>query len=60
MLLYLNASWAGFLLESSLHYQQTLNHNSYALANLGSAYPKVSDAKTDEQSAVESKCNLWI
>ncbi|KAF5343720.1 hypothetical protein D9758_016510 [Tetrapyrgos nigripes] len=41
-ILYLNATWGGYLLESLLDYQNTSTYaNKYAAPDLGSLYPKI-------------------
>ncbi|KAF8883844.1 hypothetical protein BD779DRAFT_813306 [Infundibulicybe gibba] len=60
--LYLNASWAGFLLKSSLQ-QQTASANTYAAPNLGSLYPSAvgnTSVTTTEPLAIESSGDMII
>ncbi|KAF8885606.1 hypothetical protein BD779DRAFT_1442269 [Infundibulicybe gibba] len=61
--LYLNASWAGFLLRSSLQQQATTSN--YAMPDLGSTYPVAlgnnnSVTSTAEALAIESSGNMII
>ncbi|KAF8885607.1 hypothetical protein BD779DRAFT_664453 [Infundibulicybe gibba] len=63
--LYLNASWAGFLLRSSLQQQAaTLPASTYAMPDLGSTYPIAlgnnSITSTAEALAIESSGNMII
>ncbi|KAF8883857.1 hypothetical protein BD779DRAFT_1443590 [Infundibulicybe gibba] len=62
--LYLNASWAGFLLRPSLHQQAvTVPTSAYASPDLGSLYPSAlgnSSVASTEALAVESSGNMII
>ncbi|KAF8883854.1 hypothetical protein BD779DRAFT_1443529 [Infundibulicybe gibba] len=62
--LYLNASWAGFLLRSSLQQQAaTVPASTYAMPDLGSAYPTAlmnNLLANTEPLAIESSGNMII
>ncbi|KAF8883867.1 hypothetical protein BD779DRAFT_1472365 [Infundibulicybe gibba] len=62
--LYLNASWAGFLLRPSLQQQATtLPMSTYAMPDLGSIYPVVlgnNSATNTEALSIESSGNMII
>ncbi|KAF8871661.1 hypothetical protein BD779DRAFT_1575629 [Infundibulicybe gibba] len=61
--LYLNASWAGLLLKSSLQ-QQATPANTYAIPNLGAAYPSAlgntSVATTDSEPPMSGSGDMII
>ncbi|KAF8885611.1 hypothetical protein BD779DRAFT_664820 [Infundibulicybe gibba] len=62
--LYLNASWAGFLLRSSLQQQAaTIPASAYAIPNLGSTYPSApgnTSIASTEALAIESSGDMII
>ncbi|KAF8883859.1 hypothetical protein BD779DRAFT_1626150 [Infundibulicybe gibba] len=61
--LYLNASWAGFLLRPSLHQQAATPTSAYASPDLGSSYPSAlgnNSIASAEALAIESSGNMII
>ncbi|KAK0496795.1 hypothetical protein EDD18DRAFT_1386124 [Armillaria luteobubalina] len=56
--LYFNATWAGYLLEPLLRYQQP---SQYAAQDLGSSYPKVSgnNGQTPARAVEGEPCHLF-
>ncbi|KAF8883843.1 hypothetical protein BD779DRAFT_1674373 [Infundibulicybe gibba] len=61
--LYLNASWAGFLLRSSLQQASTVSASTYAMPNLGLPYPNApgnTSVAATEPLAIESSGDMII
>ncbi|KAF8874079.1 hypothetical protein BD779DRAFT_1630406 [Infundibulicybe gibba] len=62
--LYLNASWAGFLLRSSLQHQAAaVSTSAYAIPNLGSTYPSApgnTSIASTEALAIESSGDMIV
>ncbi|PBK93234.1 DUF1793-domain-containing protein [Armillaria gallica] len=60
--LYINATWAGYLLEPLLRYQQSSQYaKAYAAPDLGSSYPNVSgNSSPTKVRAVEDSGNMLI
>ncbi|KAK0441136.1 hypothetical protein EV421DRAFT_751118 [Armillaria borealis] len=60
--LYINATWAGYLLEPLLRYQQSSQYaKAYAAPDLGSFYPNVSgNSSPTKDRAIEDSGNMLI